>query len=341
MKILYFGFAAITAAATLTFGATPPVSASSITTGVIYGSGCGDSLQVSAIARDGSELAKRTLVKARQRVAFQPRGVGNKDKKFLFSSYHCDTGKSALYLQTVSERPKATRILSVPSDMRLLDATWDISRDRPVVLLADEDYNYWIQIRTGKGWKTLWSASRASMGGYFLDGIISETGREFIIWGDYLSDWKTWRLRSDSRLVEELSGPGRLYDISASILGAAAAYTGSEASWVCDGYTWGTIESALGTGECARIPIDGTFGRIVYGSAFTFAEKNDTYWLHLASLDANYMVKVTCPQGSLFSCEKPRVSDKRPTPLIEASGTMYTIYFNNLKAMKKLRPTRV
>lgn len=320
-------------AGSITFTATStPAGAAAYVEAVLYGSGCGDPLEVMAISGQGTQLGKRTLVHGKRDIAFEPHATSPDNKRFIFSTYNCETDAHALYTQPVTTRPTARQILSLPTGWWLLDATWDVARNAPAVLYRDRDYNYYLQVLTGGAWTTLWTASRASIGGYFLDGIEGQTGREYLLFGDDFDKWQIWRVTATGRAIPYLSGPGDLSSVESNKFGSVNAIVGRDGSWVCDWNASGTIGDALTQGKCATIP-----GGAGYGAIFTEASASSTYWLHISpSFGTNFMVNVKCVGATFLSCGTPTVGARRNSPLGATSSNMANIEFPNVKYMNRL-----
>lgn len=316
----------------LTFVSVPPASAVPTLEGVLYGGGCGNPLNVRVLSEQGKVVASRTLVRAKRNLALEPHAESNDSKRFIFSTFDCVTKVHSLYVQPLTSKPTARQVLTLPMDWSILDATWDIARDAPAVLVRDPDFNYFIQLLQGSTWETLWTGSVTDTGGIYLDGIDSRTGREFIVWGDNSSSWQTWRLRSWGSLSRELSGPGSMTDVSRMSGSSVSAFMGRDGSWVCDWSATGTITDAIAQGKCATIA-----GGAAYGGVFTDAPGSFTYWLHLSPpVGSNFMVKVTCVGANFYSCGTPEVSDRRASPLGITSSAMANVYFNSVKQVTKL-----
>lgn len=316
----------------LVFVAAPPAGAFPTLQGVLYGGGCGSPLNVKVLSEQGAALATRTLVRTNRNMTLEPHGVSNDSKRFLFSTFDCVTKVHSLYVQPLTPKPTPRQILTLPTGWSIRDATWDIARDAPTVLVQDAAFNYSIQVLQGSTWTPLWTGNSTDTGGIYLDGIDSRTGREFIVWGDNSTSWQTWRLRSYGSLSRELSGPGSMTDVSRMSGSDVSALVGRDGSWVCDWSAQGAIADAIAQGKCATIP-----GGAAYGGVFTDAPGSYTYWLHLApAFGSNFMVKVTCVGATAYSCGTPRVSDRRTSSLGVTSSGMANAYFNNLKQVNKL-----
>lgn len=319
------------AAGSMTFAAVP-ASASSDVQVVLHGSGCGDPLEAAALSEQGKLLSSRTLVRGKQDIAMEAHASSPDGKRFIFSTYNCKTKTHALYTQPLSARPAARQLLTLPTDWWLLDATWDIARGAPAVLYRDPNYTYFLQVLVGGTWTTLWTASRESIGGYFLDGIEGQTGREYLLFGDDFNKWQIWRVSGEGRVWPELSGPGEISNVQGNSFGAVNAITGRDGSWVCDGFAEGTIADAISQGKCVTIP-----GGAASGGVFTSADKIYTYWLNVAAFAASdFMVKVTCVGGSFLSCGTPVVSNRQASPLRNTSVNMTSLELPTLKAFSRL-----
>lgn len=316
----------------ITANATSPTAeAASYVDAVLYGSGCGKPLEVMAISKQGTQLGKRTLVNGKRDVAFEAHGTSSDNKRFIFSTYNCTTKAHALYMQSVTPRPTARQILTLPPGWWLLDAAWDVVRNAPAVLFRDPDFNYSLQVLTGSTWTTLWTGSDTTVGAY-LSGIEGQTGREYLVYGDNLGKWQVWRLSSTGRLSPKLNGPGDLNSVESSKFGSLDAIVGRDGSWVCDWSASGTIGDALTQGKCATIP-----GGAGYGALFTDATGDSAHWLHISPpFGSNFMVKVTCVGATFLSCGTPTIGPRKTSPLGVTSSNMANIEFPNVKAMNRL-----
>ena len=314
----------------------PAVAASKVQA-VLHGYDCGDPLIVEALSARGTALGTRTLVNGKRDIAFRAHAVSPDNTRFVFSAYNCVSEAQALYLQSLTSRPVAQQVLPVPQDWWLLDATWDPVRAGPAVLIRDPNYNYFLQVLTGGVWTMVWSGSRASVGGYFLAGIEGQNGREYMLYGDDVSNWQIWRVTPDGRLNKELDGPGEISNVDPSPFADVNAIVGRNGSWVCDRFATGPIAQALTEGECATIPQGAAFGAV-----FTEATGNSSYWLNVAAAGGpGFMVRVTCVGAGIFSCGNPTVTDRRQSPLRYPSDSMAHAEFTSLKAMNRLRASTI
>lgn len=323
------GFVMVAASVT---AVSRPAAADSYVEGVLYGGGCGDPLEAMVISGQGTQLANRTLVRGKKGVALEPHATSPDNKRFIFSSYNCATETHALYTQPVTTRPTARQILTLPAGWWLLDATWDVARSAPAVLYRDPDFNYYLQVLVAGTWTTLWTGSDTSIGGFYLSGIEGQTGREYLIFGDNFSRWQIWRLSAAGRIIPELNGPGDISSVQSNKYGSVNAIVGRDGGWVCDWNAWGPIGDALTQGKCVTIP-----GGAGYGSIFTEAAEDSTYWLHVSpSFGSNFMVKVTCVGATFLSCGTPLVRDRRTSPLGSTSSSMSNVEFPNVRYVSRL-----
>jgi hypothetical protein len=302
------------------------------TQSIVYGTyGCKNQIEIRAIGYNGEDLGTRTLVRSTRNVQLIPYDVSSKPNVMLFGAYDCDTSTFSLFSQPISDNPSLTYLANLGPEWWLVNATWDIARNFPVVLLRDKNFNYSIQALTGGTWQILWSGNRNSLGGFYLGGITSRTGNEFLMWGDNLSStWKVWRVGSSGSVSEQLTGPGSLQAIASTVLQGANAYIGPQGTWVCDWSATGSVSSAIGQRLCASVP-----GGQAYAGAFTFANSSaDSYWLYLspAPLNSPVRILVECFGGSIFSCGSPVI--KRS----EASGlNANDFFFRELYEVKNFK----
>lgn len=308
------------------------------TQSLVYGTyGCKNQIEIKAIGYNGEDLGTRTLVRSTRNVQLIPYDVSSKPNVMLFGAYDCDTSTFSLFSQPISENPSLTYLANLGPEWWLVNATWDIARDFPVVLLRDKNYNYSIQALTGGSWQVLWSASRNSLGGFYLGGITSRTGSEFLMWGDNLaSTWKVWRVGSSGSTAEQLTGPGSLQAIASTVLQGANAYIGPQGTWVCDSSATGSVTNAIGQRLCTSVP-----GGQASAGAFTFANSSaNSYWLYLAPAPLNSPVRILieCFGGSLFSCGSPVVK-KYETSTVNGNDFFFRELYE-VKNFKRLGSTR-
>lgn len=301
-------------------GAVPTQSAlasqQQITQGIIYGTyGCANEIRIQGFDISGSPLDRRTIVRSTGNVQLIPYDASQNPNVFLYGAFDCEAKSYRLYSQALGIRPEAQLIAAYGPEVLLLGATWDKARNAPVVLLRAGGVHSIQMLRDGR-WDELWSRHWRDLGDYFLNGIQSRTGREFLLWGNTLGpSWQTWRLDASGFLARELSGPGRIQEVASTPSGNANAIVGEDASWVCDSRSFGPVSDAIVQGRCATVP-GGAGGSGAFLSAG--AGWDEIYWLNLAPapLGAPTRSRVNCVGGTMFLCGSPVVSDVSRTSLV-------------------------
>lgn len=324
------------AAGSITWVTSPAAAAGDVQV-VVHGDGCGDPLVADALSEQGKLLSSRPIVRGKRDIAMEAYATDPDGKRLIFSTYNCTTKAHALYTQPLAAKPTATQLLSLPVGSWLLDATWDVARRAPAVLYRDANFTYYLQVFSAGSWVTLWTGTRASMGGYFLEGIEGQSGREYLLFGDNFNDWQIWRVSGEGRVWSEMTGPGELTNVEGDAFGAVNAITGRDGSWICDGFAKGKISDAITQGKCVTIP-----GGAAYGAVFTDADNVYSWWVNMTGAIApDFMIKVTCVGGSFLSCGTPAVSTRRPSPLTGTSVNMASVELPSLKLFSRIGASTV
>jgi len=280
---------------------------------VLNGGKCGDPIEISAVSRTGEVLDRRTVVRAKPGVKLEVQAASREGNQFLFTTYDCTTETYALYRQYIGLRPKADLLRALPSDWRIVAATWDSERDAPAVLYRDPDFNYQLDVLYPSGWAPIWFEPTTEYGIYPRD-IQDRGGGEFVMVGfDTIGTWSAWRLytseRSGPYTSKFLEGEGRIRSLAATKQLGAIGYIGERGKWICDGWSAeGTIEEAVARGDCAEAGSGGAqVGVIGIGESDS--------WLNVAvGMTGGRLYPFECSRGFL-SCPSPTVEEGDYTSL--------------------------